>query len=534
MWNKQDHRFPIGLAISHLFIAMFAACLVLSSVASAAGPKLPPAPYKTLPVGTVLDYGNWKCTVEAGARHEQVCRGLDRDRVTFYGKFVPSGKLPKSGYATGLTGVWCGGAVLRDETEELFESVIIDQKARDAIGRLWPLRVGKEISFRRNFQPTDGKAHSTIRVVGTRTVTVAGVAQHVYVLKGETRNLKCIRDDQQPRGFDEVWWYNPALGATVHYEISWIGTETKPFLDFEYDLVKITVPDSLPPMASAIPAPVVQAPKAKARDRIADRDIPTVKVSPTPERKTVDRFAGIHFGRYHALVIGNNNYRHLPGLKMATGDAKAVADLLKAEYGFDVNLVTNATRADLIRALAKLRARLTANDNLLVYYAGHGVVDEIGQVGYWLPVDAEEGIPTNWVSTGDINVMLRAIRAKHVMVVADSCYSGTLVRAVNSRIRTAQDRMAWIKRMIDKRSRTALVSGGLEPVMDGGGRGHSVFARAFLNALRENSGVMEGQALFYTLRRLVVLNSDQTPQYSDIRKSGHEGGDFVFVRRGLK
>jgi hypothetical protein len=67
-----------------------------------------------------------------------------------------------------------------------------------------------------------------------------------------------------------------------------------------------------------------------------------------------------------------------------------------------------------------------------------GLLDEIGEQGYWLPVDAEEGIPTNWISVGDITVMLRAIRAKHALVVADSCYSGTLVRTGAAQPRTAK------------------------------------------------------------------------------------------------
>ena len=85
--------------------------------------------------------------------------------------------------------------------------------------------------------------------------------------------------------------------------------------------------------------------------------------------------------------------------------------------------------------------------------------------------------------------------------------------------------------MLGKRARTALVSGGLEPVRDSGGGGHSVFAKAFLEALQENRGVMEGQALFDAIKRPVVLNSEQTPQYSDVRGAGHDGGDFLFVRK---
>ena len=64
---------------------------------------------------------------------------------------------------------------------------------------------------------------------------------------------------------------------------------------------------------------------------------------------------------------------------------------------------------------------------------------------------------------------------------------------------------------------------------DSGGYGHSVFARAFLTALRENEDVLQGQELFSAIRGPVVLNADQTPEYSDIRLTGHDGGDFLFV-----
>jgi len=265
-----------------------------------------------------------------------------------------------------------------------------------------------------------------------------------------------------------------------------------------------------------------------------NREVLVATAPITPLEKIPARaetFSDIHFGRYHALVIGNNKYRKLNRLETAEIDAKAVAQLLKDSYGFKVTVLLNATRADMIGALTKLRAKLTSEDNLLIYYAGHGELDTIAEQGYWLPVDAEADVPTNWVSTSDITTMVRAIRAKHIMVVADSCYSGTLVRASQTDIKTARARRAWLTRMSKKRARTAMVSGGLEPVLDGGGAGHSVFAKAFLDALTENKGVLDGQALFDVIKRPVVVNADQTPQYSDIRRAGHDGGDFIFVRR---
>jgi hypothetical protein len=242
-------------------------------------------------------------------------------------------------------------------------------------------------------------------------------------------------------------------------------------------------------------------------------------------------FADIHFGRYHAIVIGNNDYGDLPDLKTAVTDAEAVAATLREEYGYEVDLLVNATRSDILGALARVRADLGPDDNLLVYYAGHGVVDTYAEEGYWMPVDAEKENPANWVSNSDITNMLRAIRAKHVLVVADSCYSGTLVRAANVELKTAQERAAWIRKMVVKRTRTAMVSGGVEPVMDAGGGEHSVFAKAFLDALRTNEDVMEGQKLFSAIKRPVALEAEQTPQYSDIRRAGHDGGDFMFVRK---
>ena len=122
--------------------------------------------------------------------------------------------------------------------------------------------------------------------------------------------------------------------------------------------------------------------------------------------------------------------------------------------------------------------------------------------------------------------------AEIVFGIGTMLSDGGPATAVN--LKTHRERRSWIKRMANKRARTALVSGGLEPVLDSGGGGHSVFAKALLNILRENDGVMEGQQLFDAIKRPVVLDSDQTPQYSDIRKAGHEGGEFLFVRRGTQ
>jgi len=234
----------------------------------------------------------------------------------------------------------------------------------------------------------------------------------------------------------------------------------------------------------------------------------------------------LDYGNYHALVIGNDQYKHLNPLSNAVNDAKDVATLLKSKYQFNVNVLTNATRDEIVSALSKLRNTVSASDNILVYYAGHGIRDEAVDEGYWLPVDAQDNDQVHWISNETIMRSVKGMNAKHVMIVADSCFSGTLTRGVT----IADKSPGYIIKMVNQKARTVLTSGGLEPVSDSGGGGNSIFASSFLRILDENKGVLEGNQLFTKIRKQVRQNSDQTPEYGLIRKAGHDGGDFLFVR----
>lgn len=253
-----------------------------------------------------------------------------------------------------------------------------------------------------------------------------------------------------------------------------------------------------------------------------------------PVKPQIKPYAGISpakqslaaFGRYHALVIGINKYKQLPRLRTAENDARALADLLRKKYGYRVDLLLNPTRSQIIAALGKYRRTMTKNDNLLIYYAGHGWLDNQADEGYWLPVDASQADETNWISNSTITAAIRANGAKHILVVADSCYSGKLTRAIHINRKIP----GYFKQLSQKKTRVALASGGLEPVEDGSGKQrHSVFASAFIDALKETTQITDGTHIFMKIRRPVLLNADQTPEYGDIRKAGHNGGDFIFV-----
>jgi hypothetical protein len=157
--------------------------------------------------------------------------------------------------------------------------------------------------------------------------------------------------------------------------------------------------------------------------------------------------------------------------------------------------------------------------------------------GYWVPVDADVDSNVNWISTFSITDIISAISAKHVLVVADSCYSGALTRSTLARLEAGMSEEArahWLKVVAAKRSRTVLSSGDLQPVLDSGGGDHSVFANAFLDVLTRNTEILEGERLHREIAARVAYAAsaalvEQVPQYAPIRYSGHEAGDFLFV-----
>jgi len=250
----------------------------------------------------------------------------------------------------------------------------------------------------------------------------------------------------------------------------------------------------------------------------------------------------VKLGRYFAVIIGNNTYRdaEYPSLKSAVSDATAVSNVLKTRYGYQTTLVLNASRLEMLTALSSVRDKMKPEDNLLVYYAGHGELSANGATGYWVPTDGAAQNAKSWISNAAISDILSSLPAKKIMVVADSCYSGSMTRAPVANLNAASNPDKWnayVKTMASGRSRTALTSGGLQPVPDTGTGNHSYFARAFLNVLQDNNRLMEAQRLFREVSTSLALNSinspvPQNPQYAPIRYAGHESGDFFFMPKG--
>lgn len=265
---------------------------------------------------------------------------------------------------------------------------------------------------------------------------------------------------------------------------------------------------------------------------------PIVSTPQTPSRK-------MKWGKYHALVIGNNDYADpkWTNLSNAVNDAKTVATVLEDKYGFDTTLLLNATRVQMLEAIEAMRNKLTEDDNLLIYYAGHGQRDDANNRAYWVPVDSSAESSTNWIPSYQITDHVNAMNARHVLLVVDSCYAGLMTRAggVNAMLvgMTEEQKQQKIKDRLGLRTRMLITAGDNTEVLDAGKQGdHSIFAEAFIGALENNNGVLASEGVFkivqpYVSKHTYRINK-QSVVYAPIPRARHEGGEFYFSPQDAK
>ena len=240
-------------------------------------------------------------------------------------------------------------------------------------------------------------------------------------------------------------------------------------------------------------------------------------------------------GRNFAFVIGIDAYRGNWGrLKNAVRDAKAVAKTLRDSFRFDsVQTLYDeeATRDGILGKIDTFTATLGREDNLLIYYSGHGTIQERSNRGFWVPVDADVRTTSRYISHSELKDRIASFQGRHILIVADACFSGEILKGVPLPLLTKDDPQ-YFRKVFQLPSRWALTSGGEEPVLDGGRDGHSIFAYYFLKALGEMEGrFFTTSQVYERLKFAVGNNSAQMPRYDELRDVGSEHGEFVFVRK---
>ena len=231
---------------------------------------------------------------------------------------------------------------------------------------------------------------------------------------------------------------------------------------------------------------------------------------------------------YYALIIGISDYQdeNISDLDNPIKDTEAINEVLQLKYTFDKNniiFLRNPTRTEMITVLDELGRKLTVNDNLLIFYAGHGYWDDRGKVGYWFPSDASRNNTANWFRNSTLRDFIGSIQTRHTLLIADACFSGAIFKTRSAFTEPSKG----IEKLYELPSRRAMTSGILQEVPD-----ESIFVQYLLKRLEENEEqFLSSEILFSSFKTAVMNNSPNVPQFGIIQNVGHEGGDFIFIKR---
>lgn len=278
--------------------------------------------------------------------------------------------------------------------------------------------------------------------------------------------------------------------------------------------------------------------------RLRGSDILPSTAEPQPAAAQTQRFTGNvdpgRFGNFYALIVGLQSYSYWEELESPHQDARRLAELLTSRFGFDTTLLLDASGHEILSSINDLKARVGPNDNVLLYFAGHGQLlrpdAEQLRRGYWLPVNAELNRTTFWLANSAISDFLAILDARSVLVVADSCFGGAMSNDPATMMMGTGMELSerLIELSLSRRARFVISSGGLSPVLDGSTGEHSVFARALIESLEGTDSLVRAQDLFVQIAErtagLAALQGvDQRPEMRPIREAGHEAGSFFFL-----
>ena len=135
-------------------------------------------------------------------------------------------------------------------------------------------------------------------------------------------------------------------------------------------------------------------------------------------------------GPYKALLIAIEDYSFLDGLLTPINDIQNLEKTLEKKYGFTTTKLINPDHKKLFFEISKFLKSLSPEDSALIYFAGHG--KKLNNRSFWMPIDAEIDNDFNWFDTDRLIPKLDKSKSRNILIVADSCYSGTITRGANN------------------------------------------------------------------------------------------------------
>lgn len=248
------------------------------------------------------------------------------------------------------------------------------------------------------------------------------------------------------------------------------------------------------------------------------------------------------------FLIGLNKYKFAPSLNSCVKDCRDIKDIMIKKYGFDEKTIVElyddkATKSGVLGQLKRYADELNIADSLIIYYSGHGSFVEKYKMGFWIPYegnnDPERIVHGSCISNEEMLKVIKKIRAKHVCIISDSCFSRSILMCEESSVKigsgVGDDLMATLsKSMINDEmdydefpSRWALTAGSKE-IQDGKKGENSPFAKAILYVLSNSGDRVRIGTLIEYVKRYFEENSYQKPQGYPLKDAMHKGGEYIF------
>lgn len=231
------------------------------------------------------------------------------------------------------------------------------------------------------------------------------------------------------------------------------------------------------------------------------------------------------------LAIGIDDYKSCTKLNNAVKDILNITDTLTSKYDFDKKniiklLNEDASLENIINELEVLISKQNAGDNLIILFSGHGEYDDILEMGYLIPFESIPYSKSTYLPYSTLFSYVKALKSHHIVLISDSCYSGSVFNPIRSNIETSKEKLDKIP------SKWAITSGRIEPVSDGIPGTNSPFAEAFLKILDDNKeDLISISEISNKIIGEVAGKLDQIPRGEPLQSYGHKGGEFIFRKR---
>jgi hypothetical protein len=237
----------------------------------------------------------------------------------------------------------------------------------------------------------------------------------------------------------------------------------------------------------------------------------------------------------YALIFATDDYENWSDLVNPVFDSRTIAEELKKVYKFNVEVVENATQAEVLKKMRDYAEKqYKPLDQLLIFFAGHGTYDQTFGEGFVVTKESmlNDEAKTSYLSHNRLRSIINNIPCEHIFLAMDVCFGGTFdaalasARGQDDEVYREQSQAEFLTRKLTYKTRRYLTSGGKTYVSDGIPGKHSPFAKSFLEALASQGGkdgILTTQEIYSFVEKL--KNPPRMGEFGD----NAPGSDFLFL-----